>query len=385
MPKHSSNQNTGIDEFESKSAVADNPIGLTEAFKPVTESFEPVQVEDEAPVVGAHAAVADGADSNDSFTFNESTSSDSSAAQFAEAEEEPVVDEDYAFASQQFAFDKKAAKKREKELAKAAKKAGKVQFTKKGRRVRTALIITVILLIALLIAAGVGVYMLMQEVQHVAVQQTVEQQEQLSEDSDAGNDTKDTTTDTTKKTEVPGLTGLLGKTQDEAVAELAHGATVTSSRSVNEEGNDIKTSVTVALTDEPADSKSGTPTVYLGLNEAGQIIEAGYSAATASLGYGSLSFVDAVTNEHIVEKTLQEAGVGVAEGTVSLPESKTEYSTYASDGTTLTRESYTFTGTANVNGADRQWSSVLMYDYTTANASGNLADTIRMIYVYVNE
>ena len=55
----------------------------------------------------------------------------------------------------------------------------------------------------------------------------------------------------------------------------------------------MKKSVTVALTAEPADSRSGTPTVYLGLDADGKVIQAGYSAATASLGYGSLSFADA--------------------------------------------------------------------------------------------
>lgn len=393
MPKHSSIDNTGIDETEPNvapveptpiSSVADNPIGLTEAFSPVSFDDEAShnelseQQEQDEPAAGAHAAP-------EPFEPEELEQSDGAETMADGAEEDSGSQEEadtFNPAAQQFAFDKKAAKKREKEMAKAAKKANKVQYSKKGRRVRTALIIVVILLIALLAAAVVGVVMIMQEVQSEAVQQTVEQQDDSSSTLSGGS-TTDTTTEATKVTEVPVLTSVLGKTQDEAVAELQHGATVTSSRAVNEEGNDIKTSVTVALTDEPADSRSGTPTVYLGLNEGGQVIEAGYSAATASLGYGSLSFSDAVNNEHIVEKTLQEAGVGVAEGTITLPTDKTEYSTYASDGTTLTKESYTFTGTASANGAEHEWSSVLMYDYTTANTSGNLADTIRMIYVYV--
>lgn len=383
MPKHSSVDNTGIDESEDRapvepspiSGVADNPIGLTEAFSPVTFD-EAATFSNEPERFEAPSSEAFEGELDDEVAA--SADSDS-ATDIADD-----VDE-FNPASQQFAFDKKAAKKREKEMAKAAKKAGKVQYSKKARRVRTALIVVVVLLIALLIAAIAGVVMLMQEVQNVAVQQTVEQQQDLDSSSMDDDKTTDTNTDSTKITEVPGLTSLLGKTQDEAVVELAHGATVTSTREVNEEGNDIKTSVTVALTDEPADSKSGTPTVYLGLNTEGKVIEAGYSVATASLGYGNLSFVDAVDNEHIIEKTLQEAGIGVAEGSVSLPTDKTEYSSYASDGKTLTKESYTFSGTANVNGADHEWSSVLMYDYTTANTMSNLAETIRMIYVYVNE
>ena len=176
----------------------------------------------------------------------------------------------------------------------------------------------------------------------------------------------------------------LGMTKDEAIAALKHGATETTSKEVNEEGNPVKTNVTVALTDEPADTRSGTPTVYLGLNEDGAVVQAGYSAATASLGYGSLSFVDAVKNEGIIEKTLQEAGVNVPAGSAQLPADKTEYSEYASDGTTLVKESYSFSGTVDLNGAAHEWSALLLYNYSTANTSGNLADTIRIVYVYVN-
>ena len=43
----------------------------------------------------------------------------------------------------------------------------------------------------------------------------------------------------------------------------------------NEEGvgNAVKKSVTVALTAEPADSRSGTPTVYLGFDADGKVIQ----------------------------------------------------------------------------------------------------------------
>ena len=117
----------------------------------------------------------------------------------------------------------------------------------------------------------------------------------------------------------------MGMGQDEAIAAIGHGAVVSGSLDVNEEGNPIRQRVTtvercvrqrvtVVLTEEPADALSGTPTVYLGLNEEGKVIMAGYSAATASLGYGNLSFADAVQNENIVEKTLDEAGLSVPAG-----------------------------------------------------------------------
>ncbi len=255
---------------------------------------------------------------------------------------------------------------------------------RKSRRMRRVLIAIVVLLIALIAALGYFTFVLVAESQTLATQQAQEQQSAQDATTAQGEETKDATTSTTKKTEVPNLVSVLGMTQDAAVAALQHGATVTVARDVNEEGSSVKKSVTVVLTDEPADTRSGTPTVYLGLNEAGTVVQAGYSAPTAVLGYGSLSFIDAVRNEHIVEKTLQEAGIPVAEGAAVLPDDKTAYSTYASDGTTLVKENCPFSGTVDLNGTQHEWSAVLVYDYTTANMSGNLADTVRMVYVYIN-
>ena len=249
---------------------------------------------------------------------------------------------------------------------------------------RRVLIAIVVLLILLIGALGYFAWQWFEESQLIATQQTQEQQSSQEVGSMQTDETKDATTATAKKTNVPNLAAVLGMTKDEAIAALKHGATETTSKEVNEEGNPVKTNVTVALTDEPADTRSGTPTVYLGLNEDGAVVQAGYSAATASLGYGSLSFVDAVKNEGIIEKTLQEAGVNVPAGSAQLPADKTEYSEYASDGTTLVKESYSFSGTVDLNEAAHEWSALLLYNYSTANTSGNLADTIRIVYVYVN-
>ncbi len=252
-------------------------------------------------------------------------------------------------------------------------------YMRKSRRMRRILIVVVVLLVLLLAAGGYFAVRLFQTAQTAAYQQT--QQQQSNQDTSslqAGSEGNDATS-TVKKTSAPNLTELLGCTQDDALAKVGRGAQVTVSNEVNEEGNPIKTEVRVALTDEPADTRTGTPTLYLGLDEDGAVVQAGYSAGTASLGYGTLSFSDAVKNESIIEKTLQEAGISVPAGTVS-----TEYSTYASDGTTLVKEYCPFSGDIDINGVSHTWSAVLSYDYSVANASGNLADTIRIIYVYIN-
>ncbi|MDR0513837.1 MAG: hypothetical protein LBG81_01570 [Coriobacteriaceae bacterium] len=259
---------------------------------------------------------------------------------------------------------------------------------KKSRRMRRVLTAAIILLIALLGALVYFSYMWITvgslELGQFKIEQEVREQPSHDIDELKGDDTKDNATTTVKKTEVPGLLSLLGKTQEEAINLVGHGATVVSSIPVNEEGNPVKMNVKLSLTDEPGDARSGTPTVYLGLGWNGMVITAGYSVATSSLGYGALSFVDAIEKEHIIELTLAEAGLAVAQGSATVPTDKSLYSTYASDKTTLVEEACSFSGTVEQGGAPYEWSSVLRYDYMAANASGNLADTIRQVYVYIN-
>lgn len=356
----------------------DDRIGLTEAFSPIGEANGEGGNGD-APIglTQAFAPVADGAHAG-GFSYRGDTSDEyPDAIESLEPRNEPPL---------LFGDDEVPSAMPVEPVGRHGKgdKPPVPSHQRKSRRMRRILIAVVVLLVVLIAALGYFTFRLVSESQTLATQQTQQQQDAQEVSAIKKNDTKDATTETTKKTQVPNLVKILGMTQDQAVTALAHGATVTTSKEVNEEGNPVKKTVNVALTDEPADTRSGTPTVYLGLNEAGAVVQAGYSAATASLGYGSLSFVDAVKNEHIVEKTLQEAGVPVADGAATLPASKTAYSTYASDGTTLEKENCSFSGSVDINGAAHQWSAVLIYNYATANTSGNLADTIRLIYIYVN-
>lgn len=374
MPKHASNEPNGISK--STSDAGDERIGLTEAFTPVgttdadgapiglTQAFAPV-----SSTTGAHAG---------GFSYQGDTGEYPDAFESLEPQDAPpLLFDEGPVAVEPEAPKGKHGKKQKKQ------KQPIPPHQRKSRRMRWILIVIAVLLVAMMVGLGVLVWTWIDESKNVAIQQTQTQQNEVGSMQEGEGATKDATTATAKKTEVPSLAAVLGLTQEEAVAQLKHGATVTSSKDVNEEGNPVKKSATVVLTDEPADTRSGTPTVYLDFNEEGRVVQAGYSAATASLGYGSLSFVDAVENESIVEKTLQEAGINVAAGTVELPDDKTVYSSYASDGTTLTQETYTFSGTVELSGAPHEWSSVLLYNYTAANASGNLADTIRTIYVYI--
>lgn len=253
---------------------------------------------------------------------------------------------------------------------------------RKSQRTRRILVVLVILLVLAAGALGYYMYQTFSNSQQEAAQQT---QEQVTSGRDdiADAPTDDAAPSVVQLADVPVLTGLLGKSQDKAIEELGRGAMVTSNREVKEEGSPIKTELTITLTEEPGGSKTGTPTVYFGLGEDGTVRQVGYSASASALGFGTVSFTDAVTAEHVVEKTLAQVGVQVKEGTVKLPDDKKKYTTLDKDGKTVLRERCSFDGATEVNGKACTWSSVLSYDYTAQVYSGNIADTIRIIYVYL--
>lgn len=367
MPRHAKNTSD------------DDRIGLTEAFSPVdAESAVRNGAADEqgddriglteafSPIGGAHAG-------GFSYQGDRQDAYPDALDSLEPADLPPILASDGAFG-------------RDSERAAVEGRHGKEEpvpaYLHKSRRLRRMLIGVIVVLVVLLFAALVGVGALVLTESQSAVQMAANSPQSSSQDLHDG--VQDAATGTQKIVTVPNLNSLLGMSQNDAIASVGLGATVTSTREVNEEGNPVRTSLTVSLTEEPADSRSGTPTLYLGVNADGAVVQAGYSAPTSSLGFGSLSFSDAVSNEHIVEQILGEAGIPVAEGAAVLPEDKAAYSTYDSTGTSLVRESATFQGEVDIDGTHRTWSSTLTYDYATANASDNLADTIRLVYVYVN-
>lgn len=255
---------------------------------------------------------------------------------------------------------------------------------KKSKRTRKVLIVVVILLILVIGGLGYYMYQTFNTSQEQAAQQAHEQAA-APKDNITETQADDTIETASQLANVPNLASFMGKTTDEAIAELGRGAIVTANKAVKDKNSAVKTEISVALTEEPVDSKTGTPTVYLGLDKKGAIIQVGYSASASALGFGSLSFADAVSNEHVVEKTLAKIGAEIPEGSAVLPEDKAKYTQYDSDGTTVTRENCSFSGDTTVGDAACTWSAVLSYDYKSQLLSGNLSDTIRIIYVYLTK
>lgn len=370
--------------------VDDQSIGLTQAFGAIVPEEEPEYGWDDGRKwkdFDWNASFGDvGEDAEQPDAFDDA----GDANAFEEAEEPTADSQDAEGASEvaaastvgTTAAQAKTSSGRGRHAAPTAEDSPRMR---RSQRMRRSLIVLIVLLLVGLCALGYFMYRTFTESQEQAVQQTQEQTES-SKDSISAAAADDAAAVTAKQADVPDLSAIMGKTQDEAITILKRGAQVTATQPVADEDSVIKSNVTVSLTSEPADSRTAsTPTVYLGLNADGVVVQAGYSASASALGFGTLSFADAVTNERVIEKTLQKIGVGVPNEVVSLPENKDEYSSYASDGTTVVKERCSFEGSAVVNAVPCSWSAVLSYDYTTQILTGNLNDTVRVIYVYVTQ
>lgn len=381
--------------FDDRFAAEDNPIGLTGAFAPIKgpQSVDYDSNDDPVGLTQAFGAIPD-QDEERSWDeagkwkdFDWDAALGEPVGDYDSDEDDQTVE---SFDDAEGADEPASATGANEPAAKSGPKHGRHAAAvpemsprmKKSKRTRRVLVVLLILLVLVIAAVAYFAFRTVVNSQQEAAQQTQEQTTVPRTDlGDAPG--ADNAEASARLADVPDLTVLFGMTQDEAVKELGRGALVTANREVKEEGNPIKTTLNVALTEEPADSKTSTPTVYLGLGSDGKVRQVGYSASASALGFGSLSFADAVDNEHVIEKTLAKVGVTVPEGSATLPADKKQYSTYGSDGTTVVRERCSFEGDTDVNGKACTWSAVLSYDYTTQVVTGNLNDTVRVIYVYI--
>ncbi|WP_052241718.1 hypothetical protein [Berryella intestinalis] len=249
---------------------------------------------------------------------------------------------------------------------------------RRSRRIRRRLIVIIVLLIALLGGLAYLGFTLFKDTQNSAAEFSA-----LRASVTVATTGEDVSKPSVQKTtEVPGLSAVIGLEKSEAIEKIGHGATEVKSSDTDDEDSVIKTNVTCSLTSEPADPKTGTPSVYLGLDEDGKVVQAGYSASPTALGFGDLGFSDLVVNGHVIETALREAGFKVQDGDALLPADASEYTTYAANGTTVQKQQYAFEGKVD----SYAWSAVLSYDYSAANLTGgNVSDTVRVLYLYIEK
>ena len=250
-------------------------------------------------------------------------------------------------------------------------------------RARGSLIAAVVLVIILAIALAIVSMLALNEAAQAETQQTQTggASAQLAADLAVSSSSS-----TTKKTAtVPALATLIGSDSEQAIDKLGHGAQIAKTAGYSNDATGAVQRVTVVLTSEPSSSEYGAATVYLDLNSKGAVVSASYRVAMSSLGYGSISFKQAVGKYRVIQNALEDAGISIPNSTTfSLPSNRKEYSAYQSDGKTLTKQQRTFTGQGSAAGMTYHWSGTIVYDYSKANASGDLANTKRTLKVSVS-
>lgn len=238
--------------------------------------------------------------------------------------------------------------------------------------------------LAAVIAIGVFVVILVTYLQGSA---NLAKQQQRGTGQDEITKTYEITAYTKDKPEktlyVPNLVEQLGKSVDQAINDIGHGATVTGAQAVGKPTDKVEKNTMVSLSNEAGDAKQGAPSLVLGTNHAGKITKISFSCNTWALGYGSLSFIDLINNEHVVEKTFREAGLNLEDGKVVAPTNRASYTTYGSDGTTVETESCSFSGKLFQDKHSYKWDSTVTFDYSIANKEGNLSKTVRNVTISV--
>ena len=284
----------------------------------------------------------------------------------------------------------------------------------RSRRTRIVLIFIILLLLAGLGFLGYTAWNIVMEANQEASQTAASHGESSTIEGDTKSDAG--TTDKVKpQVSIPNLANLVGLTTDEAISYLGSGAEVSSTTDITEEvektrevevevksddpkaepTTEVQTEtyteeevvghhVTISMKNDKTDSQGNRPSVYLTTDKDEKTTIVGYSISMESLGYGDMSFNDAVNVAKIVQNTLSNVGVTPADGNIALPEDESEYRTFGEDGTTVAEESYTFKGDGTTGeGTAITWSLRLTYDYSAYNVSKNWDDVIKLVYVTV--
>lgn len=272
---------------------------------------------------------------------------------------------------------------------------------RRSRRTRKVLIALIIVVVLAIVAVAVVVVLVSMRQGGEANDQAVSTSAAADQIALSQQGANDAAASTREGVEVPALSGLVGLGLDEAVAGVGHGAAIVADEPAEgddeaegEEGDAAEADaepeegavariVTVELTEEPTDTRTGTPTVYLGLDSEGTVVEASFSSGLSQLGYAPMSFADAVSSARVVDGVLAGAGVTADPASIALPADPAEYTTYAADGTTIQRESYAFTGTCDAAGQPCTWTVELAYDYSAAASSGDVSSAVRRVTLTV--
>ena len=272
------------------------------------------------------------------------------------------------------AEDEKIEQTKEQEPKRAKHAVDVPEYVEHSKKMRRNLVIAIVVLIVIICAIGGLLAFYLYTSQNATVQQHQSDVSQI----ESNDDEKSTSTD--KTATAPSLASLIGTKADDVVNNIGHGAQVSSDERREDENDPVKRVIRLTLTNDVGTGSTGNPTVVANANEEGNITSVTYSASTKALGYGTMSFTDAIQNEKIIEKVMKEAGLTINSSDVVLPENKAEWTKYTDDGKRISREERTFSGEAD----GKKWSATLSYDYTVSLATDNLSDTLRNISITIS-
>lgn len=258
---------------------------------------------------------------------------------------------------------------------KRAKHAADVpEYVANAKKMRRNLVVAIIaLLLIVCTVGGLLVYYF-----YTSQNATVQQQQGDVSLIEGNTDEKSVSSD--KTATVPTLATLIGVKADEVANLVGHGAQVSGDEARDVENDPVKRVVRLTLTNDVGSGSSGNPSVSVFADSEGNVTSVTYSASTKALGYGTMSFTDAIQNEKIIEKVMAEAGIFINSEDVVLPENKDAWTTYTDDGRRISREEREFSGEAE----GKKWSANLSYDYTVSLATDNLSDTLRNIRITIS-
>ena len=241
----------------------DSPLGLTQAFGPIPDPEEPV-VNWDTP------------DKWKGFDWSAPIEDDYESDQ--DVEEEPVQEESVEEVEQiEQDAEPKTASSGGAHARHAAKEKKPSESVRKSHKLRRTLVVVIVLLLVAAVAIALIAVRFMSESENNATQH-VQQQTTTSSSAAMSVDAQDAVETARKTVDVPNLTSLIGMSKEEAVNAIGRGALETGSRDVADKDSAIKKNITISLTKEPMDSKTHqAPTVYLGLDEDGKVVEVGYS------------------------------------------------------------------------------------------------------------
>lgn len=183
---------------------------------------------------------------------------------------------------------------------------------------------------------------------------------------------------------VPKLIEQIGTTIPQCVASIGHGAVETSVEQISDPSKLITEKHIINLNDEAGNAKAGTPSIWAYTGPDQKIVKISFTCNAFLLGYGNLSFIDLINNEHAIEKAFNEAGLALPYYTVIAPQNRSSYTQYASDGTTVVSENCDFSGSIVQDKRKYNWEANVKFNYDYANQKGNLADTIRTITITIS-